>query len=447
MTKIRTRFAPSPTGMLHIGNSRTAIINWLYARKHGGIFILRFDDTDLVRSKQQYKEAIEQDLKFLGLNWDQTFCQSDRLDKYELVKTLLLRKNRLYPCFESQEELELKRKLQLSRGLPPVYDRAALNLTNQQINDYLAQGKTPHYRFLVEHTTITWRDMVKGEVKYEGRNLSDPIVIREDGSMTYMLSSIKDDIDYQVTDIIRGEDHVTNTAIQLQMFEALEAKIPNFGHLSLVISREEKISKRIGGFEIATLRDELGLEPMAINSFFSLLGSSSDITPFKNLDELVKEFDINKFSKSPTTYMPEELLRINHKLIISLSFNEVKSRLQDIGALEIDEQFWFAVRANLQKLAEIKDWWNICYLPSRVTGLDQELLKQAAQLLPNEPITTDSWGMWTKNLMTLTGKKGKEIYLPLRLAITGMSSGPEMSNLLPLLSRTQIIERLTSQAT
>ncbi|WP_341755941.1 glutamate--tRNA ligase [Candidatus Tisiphia endosymbiont of Ptychoptera albimana] len=450
MGRVITRFAPSPTGMLHIGNSRTALINWLYTRKHNGIFILRFDDTDLERSKQQYKNAIEQDLKFLGLNWDQTFCQSNRLDRYEAIKTLLLQKNKLYPCFETQEELELKRKLQLSRGLPPIYDRAALNLTQQQINDYISQGRKPHYRFLVSHTPIIWQDMIKGEVKYDGKNLGDPIVIREDNSMTYMLCSVIDDIDYSITHIIRGEDHVTNTAIQLQMFEALQEElysnqksIPNFAHLGLIISRDDKISKRIGGFEIAALRDEIGLEPMAINSFFSLIGSSSSIVSFKNLDQLIKEFDINNFSKSPTTYLPEELERLNHKLLINLSFDEVKDRLKEIKAEQVTEPFWLAVRANLQKLYEIKDWWNICYSPSKVEGLDKDFLKQAAILLPDEPITLDSWSIWTKKIMVVTDKKGKEVFLPLRLAITGMASGPEMSVILPLLRREEIIKRLS----
>ncbi|WP_341764035.1 glutamate--tRNA ligase [Candidatus Tisiphia endosymbiont of Beris chalybata] len=442
MRKIITRFAPSPTGMLHIGNSRTALINWLYARQHNGKFILRFDDTDLERSKEEYKKAIEEDLKFLGLNWDQTFAQSTRLEKYEFVKRLLLEKNRLYPCFETPEELGLKRKLQLSQGLPPVYDRASLQLTKEQISDYIRQGKKPHYRFLISHTAIRWQDMIKGEIRYEGKNLSDPIVVREDNSMTYMLCSVIDDIDFSITDIIRGEDHVTNTAVQVQMFEALEAKIPNLAHLSLVVARDEKISKRLGGFEIASLREESGLEPMAINSFFSLLGSSTPISPFKNLDELVKCFDITNMSKSPTIYLSEELERLNHKLLISLSFKEVQDRLRKIGCEEVNESFWLAVRANLQKLPEIKEWWNICYTQLTREELDKGFLKQAADLLEDKPIEIDSWGIWTKKIMEVTGKKGKEVFLPLRLAITGRQSGPEMSVLLPLLSRAEIIKRL-----
>lgn len=444
MEKVITRFAPSPTGMLHIGNARTALINWLYTRKNNGTFILRFDDTDLERSKPEYKKAIEEDLKFLGLNWDQTFNQSSRLDQYHSIKTLLLQKNRLYPCFETPEELDLKRKLQLSRGMPPVYDRASLKLNKEQIDDYLKQGRKPHYRFLMSPTSIIWQDLIKGEIKYDGKNLSDPIVIREDGSMTYMLCSVIDDIDYNITHVIRGEDHVTNTAIQVQMFEALKAKIPNFAHLSLVVSKDEKISKRLGGFEIASLRDEIGLEPMAINSFFSLLGSSTAIMPFKNLDQLVKSFDISNLSKSPTTYLPEELQRLNHKLLISFSFDEIKDRLSNIGCNQITEKFWLAVRANLQKLSEIKDWWNICYSPVKLDNQDKEFLRHAADLLVDDQITLSSWSNWTKNIINVTGRKGKDVYLPLRLALTGMSSGPEMSAILPLLSKHEIIRRLTS---
>ncbi len=444
MGKVITRFAPSPTGMLHVGNSRTALINWLYARKYNGMFILRFDDTDLERSKQQYKIAIKEDLKFLGLNWDQIFCQSNRLAKYERVKILLLQKNRLYPCFETQEELKLKRKLQLSRGMPPIYDRAALNLTQKQINNYICQKRKPHYRFLISHTPIIWQDMIKGEIKYEGKNFSDPIVIREDNSMTYMLCSVIDDIDYSITHIIRGEDHMTNTAIQVQMFEALGVGVPNFAHLGLVTSHDEKISKRIGKFKIAALRDEIGLEPMAINSFFSLLGSSSAIIPFKNLNELIKEFDINNCSKGSTTYLPKELEYLNHKLLISLSFDEVKDRLTEIKIEQVNERFWLVVRRNLHKLSEIKDWWNICYSPSKVEGLDKNFLKQAAILLMDEPINLDSWNVWTKRIIMITGRKGKDVFFPLRLSITGMSSGPEMSAILPLLSKDEIIRRLIS---
>ncbi len=446
MTKVITRFAPSPTGMLHVGNIRAALLNWLYAKKHNGQFILRFDDTDLERSKQEYKDAIEEDLKFLNINWDQTFNQLSRLSRYDEIKNLLLDKKRLYACYETPEELELKRKFQLSKGLPPIYDRASLNLTEEQAKKYIGQGRKPHYRFLINHEPISWHDMIKGEVKYDGKALSDPIVIRADGSMTYMLCSVIDDIDYDITHIIRGEDHVSNTAIQIQMFEALNTTPPTFGHLSLIINKDEKISKRVGGFEIATLRKEVGIEAMAIASFFSLLGSSAQILPYKSMEKLANQFEISSFSKSPTIYQPEDLERLNHKLLISLDFDTVKERLKEIDAEYIDENFWLSVSPNLQKLRDVKDWWEICHQTPNVENLnlDKEYLKQAAELLPKGEITKDSWSIWTKEIANTTGRKGKELFLPLRLALTARESGPEITGVLPLIDREEIIKRLTS---
>ncbi|QWB86438.1 Glutamate--tRNA ligase 1 [Rickettsia parkeri] len=446
MTKVITRFAPSPTGMLHVGNIRAALLNWLYAKKHNGQFILRFDDTDLERSKQEYKDAIEEDLKFLNINWDQTFNQLSRLSRYDAITNLLLDKKRLYACYETPEELELKRKFQLSKGLPPIYDRASLNLTEEQAKKYIEQGRKPHYRFLVNHKPISWHDMIKGEVKYDGKALSDPIVIRADGSMTYMLCSVIDDIDYDITHIIRGEDHVSNTAIQMQMFEALNTTPPTFGHLSLIINKDEKISKRVGGFEIATLRKEIGIEAMAIASFFSLLGSSAQILPYKSMEKLANQFEISSFSKSPTIYQPEDLERLNHKLLISLDFDTVKERLKEIDAEYIDENFWLSVSPNLQKLRDVKDWWEICHQTPNVENLnlDKEYLKQAAELLPKGEITKDSWSIWTKEITNRTGRKGKELFLPLRLALTARESGPEIASVLPLIDREEIIKRLTS---
>ncbi|MFV9857514.1 glutamate--tRNA ligase [Rickettsia sibirica] len=446
MTKVITRFAPSPTGMLHVGNIRAALLNWLYAKKHNGQFILRFDDTDLERSKQEYKDAIEEDLKFLNINWDQTFNQLSRLSRYDAIKNLLLEKKRLYACYETPEELELKRKFQLSKGLPPIYDRASLNLTEEQAKKYIEQGRKPHYRFLINHEPISWHDMIKGEVKYDGKALSDPIVIRADGSMTYMLCSAIDDIDYDITHIIRGEDHVSNTAIQMQMFEALNTTPPTFGHLSLIINKDEKISKRVGGFEIATLRKEIGIEAMAIASFFSLLGSSAQILPYKSMEKLANQFEISSFSKSPTIYQPEDLERLNHKLLISLDFDTVKERLKEIDAEYIDENFWLSVSPNLQKLRDVKDWWEICHQTPNVENLnlDKEYLKQAAELLPKGEITKDSWSIWTKEITNRTGRKGKELFLPLRLALTARESGPEIASVLPLIDREEIIKRLTS---
>jgi glutamyl-tRNA synthetase len=437
---IITRFAPSPTGMLHIGNARTALITWLYARARGGKFILRIDDTDLARSTKEYEEGIKNDLSWLGLTWDETFNQSSRTDKYEAAKEYLIKVGRLYPCYETQEELEVKRKLQLSAHKPPIYDRSGLHLSEEQKEKYQKQGRKPHYRFLVEDVPIRWNDMVKGEIHYEGHHIGDPILIREDGSMTYILCSAIDDGEYNVSHIIRGEDHVTNTAVQIQIFEALGLTLPAFGHLSLVKSRDAKISKREGGYDIASLRGEEGLESMAINSFFARIGTSEPVVAAKNLEELVQNFDITTFSKSPTTYLPEELERINHKLIISLEYNEVKDKLGE----DIDEAFWLAVRPNLKKLHEAKDWWQICHKPVLPQDLDRSYLQEAAELLPEGEIDTNTWGIWTKAIAAKTGKSGKELFMPLRLALTGMEQGPELKTLLPLIGRDEILKRMTN---
>ncbi len=441
MTKIITRFAPSPTGKLHIGNIRTALINWLYAKKHGGEFILRMDDTDLVRSKDEYKEAILRDLKWMGLDWDSSFNQLARMEKYQQAKQRMLDAGRLYACYETPEELDVKRKLQLSRSRPPIYDRGALKLTAEQIAEYEKQGRKPHYRFLIKDAEISWDDMVKGKIKYQGAHLGDPVIIRADGSMTYMLCSTVDDIEFEISHVIRGEDHVSNTAIQIQMFEAMGARPPVFGHLSLVKSKDDKISKRTGGFAIEDLREEENIEAMAISSFLALIGSSHPVTPYSDMQKLIDQFNISTYSKSPTTYMPEELELLNHKLVINYEFADVADYLASHGLSQIDEKFWLAVRANLQKVSDIKDWWKICHEPTKAKVEDAELLKIAAEHLP-ETITDATWKEWTKAIAASSGKKGKQLFMPLRLALTGQNSGPELKSLLPLLSREEILSRL-----
>ena len=441
MEKIVIRFAPSPTGFLHIGHARTALVNWLYARKHNGTFILRIDDTDLARNTSEFKEAIVRDLKWLGLDWDEKFNQSDRLDYYEKAKQTLLSNGRLYACYETPEELEVKRKLQLSRGLPPIYDRAGLKLSKDQIASYEQAGRRPHYRFLVQDSEIKWKDMIKGSISYHGANLSDPIIIRADGSMTYMLCSTVDDIDYKISHIIRGEDHVSNTAIQIQMFEAFGAAVPNFGHLSLIKNKDEKISKREGGFEIVSLRERDHLEAMAINSFFSMIGSTNPVVPYYSLQELINKFDLSSYSKSPTSYSPEELHLLNHKLVIHLEYKSIKNRLDEMGLKALDEKFWLAVRPNLQTLADVKDWWQICFNPEKVEVADKDLLSIAAKVLP-DTIDENTWNTWIKLISSESGKKGKDLFMPLRLALTGKASGPELKNLLPLLTREDILARL-----
>lgn len=441
--KIKTRFAPSPTGKLHIGNYRTALINYLYAKKYNGSFILRIDDTDTARSTKDYEISIKNELSHLGLVAEEIFHQSQRLDKYEKVKNKLIEMGRLYECFETPEELDVKRKFLLASGKPPIYDRAGLNLTDQEKEKY-RKTRRPHFRFKLNNQKISWIDLVKGEVKFHAENLSDPILIREDGSMTYMLCSTFDDIEMGITHVIRGEDHVSNTAIQMQLFDALGAKAPNFGHLSLVKSKEDKISKRTGGYDLESLRKNKCIEPMTINSFFANIGSSLAVIAYTNMNELIDNFDITKFSQSPTIYLETELDTLNHKLLIKLKFNQVKDRLKEMGLEEVDEYFWETIKPNINTLKDSKIWWNICYNPEtfKADQEDKEFLKLAINLLPEGTINEDSWKIWTDKLKQATQRKGKKLYMPLRLAITGINSGPELHNLLPLIGREKIIARL-----
>jgi glutamyl-tRNA synthetase len=440
---IITRFAPSPTGMLHVGNARTALINYLLAKNLMGKFILRIDDTDKERSRQEFKDKIIEDLTWLGLKWDDIFHQSSRMDIYEAAKDQLIKSGRLYPCYETQAELEIKRKLQLSSGRPPIYDRAALKLSEDEKKKFELDGRKPHYRFLIEHKPIIWNDMVKGRLKYEGKHMSDPILVREDTSMTYMICSTVDDAEYNISHVIRGEDHVSNTAIQMQLFEAMGFEKPEFGHLSLVKSTEDKISKRKGGFEVANLRDKMSIEPMAINSFFASIGTSSPVTYQNNMQNLVDDFDIHKFSKSPTTYMPEELTRLNHKMVSVMNYGEIKPHLSELGADYITESFWLAVRGNVDNAADALAWWKICSeMPEKSDEIDSAFAKSALELLPKGEIDAQSWKSWTSSIKESTGLSGKNLFMPLRLILTGLGSGPEMGTLLPLIGRDAVIERL-----
>lgn len=442
--KVKTRFAPSPTGNLHVGNVRTALINYILALKMGGDFILRIDDTDLVRSKKEYEDSIVKDLKWLGFNWNEIYHQSKRLDKYEIVKNNLINAGRLYECFETQEELEIKRRFLLSSGKPPIYDRSALKLTKEQKKDYINIGRKPHYRFKLNEGDIEWIDLIKGRVHFNSSNLSDPILIREDGSMTYMLCSTVDDSEMGITHIIRGEDHVSNTAIQVQLFEAIGSYPPEFGHLSLVKSKDSKISKRDGGYEISSLREDKFIDEMAVNSFFSNLGTSNQIIAYKSLQELVDNFDIANFSKSPTTYLENDLEILNHKLLIQLEFNDVKDKLSKIGLNKIDANFWNAIRPNLKTIMDAKYWWDIChnYSIASINTEDKDFLISACELLPEGILNEGSWKIWTALLKQKTGRSGKNLFMPLRQVITGMTHGPELNNLLPLIGRDEIINRI-----
>jgi len=438
-----TRFAPSPTGLLHIGNLRTAFINWLYSKQNNGKFILRIDDTDEERSRQEYIDAIFKDCEWLGLSFDLTFRQSQRADRYKEVIDKLIADGRLYPCYETPEELELNRKMQLSNSKPPIYNRAALRLTSEEINEHKKMGRKPCYRFLMDYSNIAWQDFVKGSISFEGNNISDPIVLKENGNITYLLCSVIDDIDYNISTIIRGEDHVINTAVQIQMIQALNGTNPLFGHLSLIKSKEAKISKRAGGFDITSLRDELKIEPLVLWSFLSTIGTSLPIKAYDNIDDIIKDFDIKHFSSSPSTYMEQELQILNHKFITHLSYDAVQSRLKDMNiAKEITEDFWLSIRGNLDNIAQVIDWYKICKQDVEAVNVDKEYLRVAASMLPEGPIDNDTFKAWMSIVAGHTNRKGKDLFLPIRIALTGGVSGPELHNLLPIIGREKILYRL-----
>ena len=443
---VRVRFAPSPTGYLHAGNVRTAVVTWLFARNLGGHFLLRIDDTDLERSKTEYEEDIESSLMWLGINWDEKARQRDRNARYQELIEKLKAEGRLYPCYETTEELSLKRKTQLSRGLPPIYDRAALNLSDADKAEYEAQGRKPHWRSKLEHTPIEWNDLVRGPVKFEGASLSDPVLLREDGSPLYHLCSVIDDMDYDITHVVRGEDHVSNTAAHIQMFEALGHKAPQFAHLPMISDKEGgKLSKRLGSMSAREFRDNEKLEPMAIVSLLARLGSADPIVPFTNMAPLIEQFDISKFSKGAPKFDMEELLRLNEKIIHETPFEDVNVRLANMGMEELDENFWYAVRPNLTKLEDIAEWWQVANGPVESVIDDPDFAAQAAELLPAEPWNENTWKDWTDKVKESTGRKGRDLFMPLRKALTGMEHGPDLGSLLPLLGADKVKNRLTKR--
>jgi glutamyl-tRNA synthetase len=440
---MKTRFAPSPTGFLHVGNARTALITWLAARKAGGEFLLRIDDTDTARSRAEYEVDIKDSLTWLGLDWDETANQKDRIDRYNELTQVLKDTGRLYPCYETPEELSLKRKTQLSRGKPPIYDRTALDLTKEHIEKYKAEGRRPHWRFKLDHAPISWHDAVRGEVRFEGADLSDPVVIRADGSYLYILCSVYDDIDFNITMVTRGEDHVSNTATHIQMFEALGAAPPDFAHLPLIADKDGgKLSKRIGSLSIRDLRTKSGLEPMAIVSLLARLGTSDPIEPFGDIAHVIQSFDFSKFSRGTPKFDDNELARLNAKILHDMPFDQAKLQLDKAGLHDLDEGFWNAVRGNLSKFDDIKDWWFVAHGAVEPVVEDREFIDTAAGLLPPAPWTKDTWGHWTAAIKAKTGRKGKQLFMPLRQALTGMTHGPELPDLLLLIGPEKTKQRL-----
>ena len=432
------RFAPSPTGRLHLGNVRTAIVNWLYARKSGGRLMLRIDDTDQQRSTAAHAASIETDLAWLGLDWDRFARQSDRFAVYDAAADRLRASGRLYPCFETPEELDLKRKLQQSRGRPPIYDRAALKLTPHEIEARLRHGEKPTWRFKLERGTVAWDDMVRGHVEFHAENLSDPVLIKADGQPLYTLTSVVDDVEFAITHIIRGEDHVANTAVQIQLFQALGGNVPTFGHFSLIADASGgKLSKRAGSISLENLRDD-GIEPMSILSLLAKLGTSDPIEIRTGRAQLIEEFEIGKFGRSQPKLDIVELEHLNGKLMHLLTFADVADRLP-AGA---GPEFWDAVHGNLLRVGDAAPWWDVIQGPVTPVVGDADFLALAATHLPAGPLDGSTWGTWTGAIKAATGRKGKELFLPLRLALTGLDHGPELARLLPLIGRERALERL-----
>ena len=442
MTKVR--FAPSPTGYLHIGNFRTALINFLFAKNKNGHFMLRIDDTDDERSLKKYEDAIKEDLSWVGINWDSLEKQSSRLSYYDQALQKLLDKKRAYPCFETAEELSLKRKKQLSSGKPPIYDRSALNLSDSDIADLKAKGRSPHYRFLLDHKDVNWNDLVKGSSQYNMSNLSDPVIIREDGRVIYTLASVVDDIDFEVTDILRGEDHMTNSAAQIQLFEALESSPPNLGHLSLLTDISGAgLSKRMGSISLRDLKDE-GFQPMAISSLLSKVGTSDAVEIFRDINQIISDFDISKFGKSKPKFDKNELRGLNSKLFKMLDFSDISNQLKKFN-FKISSDFWELVKGNIENLEELELWWNIIYGNIEPKYNDENFLNTALETLPEGNFDKNTWTNWTSILMEETGRKGKELYNPLRMCLTGQNKGPEMATLVFLMGRGKVLERLTNK--
>ncbi|MEZ0496052.1 glutamate--tRNA ligase [Sphingomonas sp. IW22] len=436
-----TRFAPSPTGHLHVGNLRTAILNWLFARRHGGQFLLRLDDTDAARSEEAFVTAIRDDLNWLGLSPDGEARQSARLPDYERRFDTLKAAGRVYPCYETPEELDLRRKILLGRGLPPIYDRAALTLSEADRTRFEEGGRRPHWRFRLDHSAaIEWDDAIRGPQRFDPATMSDPVIRRADGSWLYLLPSVIDDIDMGITHVVRGEDHVSNTAAQVQMFAALDAPPPTFAHAALLTGSEGKLSKRLGSLGVAHFREE-GLEPQALIALLARIGTSDPVEPFADPMALAATFDFARFGRAPARFDEAELAALNARIVHQLDHDAVADRLPS----GMGEAAWRAVRPNLSRVVEAADWWRVIEGPvaaSELSAEDRAYLLDAVRVGQDMDWATDPWHALTGALKEATGRKGKALFLPLRLALTGQPHGPDMAALLPLIGRERALARL-----
>jgi len=431
-----TRFAPSPTGYIHVGNLRTALFNYLITRKAGGTFILRIDDTDPERSKEEYVDAIKQDLEWLGLEWDKVERQSERLERYIDAADKLRDIGRLYECFESPVELDLKRKKQLNMHKPPVYDRGMLALSDDEKAKLREDRGNGHWRFKLDHERIEWTDGILGDISIDASSVSDPVLIRGDGQFLYTLASVVDDTDMGVTNVVRGSDHVTNTATQIQMIRALGFEPPAFAHHSLLTGPQgEALSKRLGTLSLRDLR-EGGVQPMALLSHMARLGSSDPFEMRSTMDELIEGFDVARFGAAPTKFDVADLYPLTARYLHGLDLSAVESTIADLGVpADLAETFWNVTRDNITTLKDLPKWWALYRDGAEplIDDEDRDFVAQALTLLPDGPYTTETWKAWTTEVKDVTGRKGKGLFMPLRKALTGQERGPDMSDVMPLL--------------
>ena len=440
---VTVRWAPSPTGRIHIGNVRPALLNWFFALSHSGRYVLRMDDTDTARSTREFADSIETDLAWLGVTPDVMVRQSDRIALYEEAKQKLIASGRLYPAYETEDELDRRRKRALAMGKPPIYDRAALQLTDEDRARHEAEGRRPHWRFRLDGRPVKFHDLIRGEQVVNTASMSDPVLVRADGSFLYTLPSVVDDIDLGVTHVIRGEDHVSNTGTQIEIFEALGGKVPTFAHHNLLTDAAgQGLSKRLGSLSIAELRNE-GYEPLAVAIMATLTGTSLPIEPYAGLDAIAEKLDFSMISHGAARFDPAELKSLNARILHAMPYSEAAPRL---AALGLDhEVLWLTLRENLETFGDIAEWARLVTGPvtPEIADADRDFIARARELLPQEPWGETTWGDWTGALKAATGRKGRELFLPLRMALTGRHDGPELKALLPLIGRRACLDRLS----
>ncbi|MBN8648215.1 MAG: glutamate--tRNA ligase [Caulobacterales bacterium] len=441
---MKVRFAPSPTGKLHVGNIRVALMNYLYCKANEGKFLLRIDDTDFVRSTKEFEEGIRTDLNWLGIKWDEIEYQSKRSDIYDKARDDLIAKGLLYPCYEDAEELDVKRKILTSMGKPPIYDRAALKLSDEERKALEASGRKPHYRFKLSGKRVVWNDLVRGQQTVDTSSMSDPVLIREDGAYLYTLPSVVDDVDLAVTHVIRGEDHVTNTGAQIEIFEAISGTRPEFGHFPLLVGKDgEGLSKRLGSLSIESMRHD-GTSPMAILSLLAKLGTSDPVEAVKKIDDLIAGFSFTKIGRAPARFSPDDVARLDIQLLHMSSYNEVKEKLSVLNA-DLGSDFWEIIRPNIHKIEDSKIWVDVVNGAIDPIIDDAQFCEKAITCLPNDSLNLESWSQFTNKVKELTGAKGKDLFMPLRKALTGQSHGPDMGRLFPMIGLEKSKSRLQGQ--